>query len=87
MPRTVKEVRRAVESAARIETRTVKTVRTVRKLSRQREYQIRHDKKGLCAKCPKKAVHWGLCRKHERKQVGYQIQAKARKLAAFGKLK
>lgn len=78
MPRTVK-VRRAPESAARIET-------TVRKVSRQREYQLRHAKNGLCQKCKKPAVHWGLCRKHERKQVGYQIQAKARKLAAFGKV-
>jgi len=29
-------------------------------------YQRRHKEMGLCPRCPKKVVKWGLCRKHQR---------------------
>lgn len=64
-------------------------------ISKQRKYQLRHQKKGLCIKCNGKAAIKGLCLRHavyarerQRKQVGcvkrnhsltYRMEEKARK--------
>lgn len=33
-------------------------------ISRQRKYQMRKKKAGLCEQCPCKAIKWGLCKVH-----------------------
>lgn len=39
------------------------------KVSRQRKYQLRHFKKGLCAKCGKIIISSGLCKYHRMKEI------------------
>jgi hypothetical protein len=39
------------------------------KVSRQRRWQLRHVKKGLCAKCGKPSISGGLCIYHRIKEA------------------
>lgn len=56
------------------------------KVGKRRKYQMRNKAKGLCVKCPKKQVKWGLCDGHYRKQLRY-YKASQKRLQQFGKMK